>query len=351
MEQTAIYECPNCGAGLTFDAEKQLFACEFCLSEFTREQVREANSEETIRERRAAEEAYNAQMNEYECQSCGARIVADEHTVASFCAYCHNPVVLVGRLSGEMAPQKIIPFRYGKDAAKERFLAFVRKKWFVPKAFFQPEQVEHISGVYYPFWVTDVDVDSSMEAHATDVRTWRSGDREYREVSHYQIHRRGNIHFEDLTTAALSDADKQMLEGILPFPSKALEPFSMPYLSGYTAKKRNLAQDDVKGELKSRINRYSEQILRRTVGPYSTLDVQAGRSRVLRSHWDYSLLPVWVLTYRSGSGKVYTYTMNGHTGKVHGELPVSKLKLFLFSAFLAVLLAAILTLIGGVMLQ
>ena len=43
MEQTAIYECPNCGAGLTFDAAKQLFACEFCLSEFTRDEVLAAN--------------------------------------------------------------------------------------------------------------------------------------------------------------------------------------------------------------------------------------------------------------------------------------------------------------------
>lgn len=350
MEQTATYECPNCGAGLLFNAEKQLFACEFCLSEFSRDEVESANSDETIRARRAAEEAYNAQMNEYECQNCGARIVADEHTVASFCAYCHNPVVLVGRLSGEMAPQKIIPFRYGKDDAKKRFLEFVRKKWFVPKAFFRPEQVERISGIYYPFWVTDVDADASMEAHATNVRVWRSGNREYREVSHFQIHRRGNIHFEDLTTAALSDADKRMLEGILPFPSKALQPFSMPYLSGYTAKKRNLGRDDIKGELKARIDRYSEQILRGTVGPYSTLDVQAGRSRVLRSRWDYSLLPVWVLTYRSDRGKVYVYTMNGHTGKVHGELPVSKLKLSLFAFGLAVLLTGILTLIGGAFL-
>ena len=135
MEQTAIYECPNCGAGLTFDAAKQSFACEFCLSEFTRDQVLDANTDEKMREKQAEEAAYNAQMNEYECQSCGAHVVADAHTVASICAYCHNPIVLVGRLSGEMKPQKIIPFYYDKEAAKNRFLAFVKKKWFVPKSF------------------------------------------------------------------------------------------------------------------------------------------------------------------------------------------------------------------------
>ena len=351
MEQTVTYQCPNCGAGLTFDAQKQLFACEFCLSEFTREQVLEANSEEKQREKDAEEAAYNAQMNEYECRNCGAHIMADENTVASFCAYCHNPIVLIGKLSGEMKPQKVIPFKYDKEAAKSRFLAFVKKKWFVPKAFFRPEQVERISGVYYPFWVADADTDSVLDAHATRVRRWRSGNKEYCETSEFRIHRRGKIHFEDITVSANSEEDKQMLEGILPFPSEALTEFSVPYLSGYTAKKRNLESREVRGEVKARINGYANRILRDTIGSYSTVSIRESGSRVLASHWDYSLLPIWILTYKSDRGKIYTYAMNGHTGKVFGELPVSRWKLALFGAGIALLATLILTFLGGLMLS
>ncbi|MBE6529295.1 MAG: TFIIB-type zinc ribbon-containing protein [Ruminococcaceae bacterium] len=348
-EQTATYECPNCGASLTFNAAEQLFTCEFCLSKFTREQVLSANSEEKIREQEAAEEAFNAQMNEYECKHCGAHVITDEHTVASECAYCHNPIVLVGRLSGEMKPQKIIPFGYDKAAAEEVFFKFVKKKWFVPKSFFVKEQVEKIAGIYYPFWVTDANTDSRIQAHATKVRTWRTGNREYTETSHFEIYRRGKIHFEDLTTAALSDADKKMLEGILPYPSAALEDFSMPYLSGYAAKKRNLERDDIKAELKGRIDHYSERILRATISAsYTTMKVYGRESRVLNSHWDYSLLPVWVLTYRDEKrNKNYVYTMNGHTGKVHGELPVSRWKLAALFGAVATALTGLFTLIGG----
>ncbi len=351
-EQAATYKCPNCGAALTFNAAKQLFTCDFCLSRFTREQVLSVNSEEKLREEKAAEEAFNAQMNEYECKHCGAHIIADENTVASTCAYCHNPIVLLGRLSGEMKPQKIIPFGYDKAAAEEIFFKFVKKKWFVPKAFFVKEQVEKIAGIYYPFWVTDANTDSQIKAHATRVRKWRSGNREYTEVSHFEIYRRGQIHFDDLTTAALSDADKKMLEGILPYPSAALEDFSMPYLSGYAAKKRNLEQDDIKAELKRRIDHYSEQILRSTIGIYTTMNVYGRSSRVLNSHWDYSLLPVWVLTYRDErKGKTYVYTMNGHTGKVHGELPVSRWKLLAFAGAVATVLTGLFSLIGGLFLK
>ena len=31
------YKCPNCGGGLTFNAEKQKYKCEYCLSEFSQE--------------------------------------------------------------------------------------------------------------------------------------------------------------------------------------------------------------------------------------------------------------------------------------------------------------------------
>ena len=141
-----------------------------------------------------------------------------------------------------------------------------------------------------------------------------------------------------------------MLEGILPYPSEALVDFSMPYLSGYTAKKRNLESVQLRGEVKDRICKYSERILRGTIGPYSTVSVIRSGARILGSHWDYSLLPVWILTYRAKSGRVYTYTMNGHTGKVFGELPVSKWKLFALGLGLTAFLTLLFTWLGGLLL-
>ena len=158
MNQTLIYECPACGAGVEFSADQQAFTCDFCRSKFTREELLQANSDEVLREKQAAQEEFNAHMNEYQCSNCGAEILADEHTSAGFCCYCHNPVVLVGRLSGAMRPQKIVPFQYGREAAKEKFLKFAKKKLFVPKDFFCEEQVEKITGIYYPFWITGLPI-------------------------------------------------------------------------------------------------------------------------------------------------------------------------------------------------
>ena len=350
MENIITYQCPNCGAGLAFDAAEQKFCCEFCLSEFLEEQLRQGqNAEETARREEETRE-YNESMNEYSCPSCGAAVVADQHTAADYCYYCHNPVVLVGKLSGQMRPHRIVPFKYDKEQAKEKFLQFATKKKFVPNNFFCKEQVEKISGVYYPFWITDADTVGELHADATRLRVWRIGNVEHTETSKFKIHRKGNIHFEDITSSAFSQADKNMLEGVLPYPSEALQEFSMPYLSGYVAKKRDIEREALSGEIKGRMNRYAETLLRRTVSGYNTTTVRNLDLQIGSSHWEYSLLPVWVLTYRSKKGKVYTYAMNGHTGKIYGELPISFWKLGLLFGALVLALTPIFALLGGMLL-
>ena len=179
MNTTVTYSCPNCGAGLVFDAEKQAFSCEFCLSEFTEEQLAEDGAEEKAEAHRRADEAYCGSMNAYVCNNCGAEVVADETTAADICCYCHNPIVLAGKLSGQMRPDKVIPFQYDKEEAEKQFLAYTKKKWFLPNDFFAPDQAQKIAGIYYPFWVTDADTNSHLRATATRVRTWRRGDTQY----------------------------------------------------------------------------------------------------------------------------------------------------------------------------
>ena len=45
------YNCPSCGAELYFNADKQKFACEFCESEFTSEEISSEASNEAAEKR------------------------------------------------------------------------------------------------------------------------------------------------------------------------------------------------------------------------------------------------------------------------------------------------------------
>ena len=257
MDTTLTYLCPNCGAGLNFDPEKQKFSCEFCMSDFTEEALSQTDAESKATEEQTLNEDYCEHMLEYCCPSCGAVVTVDDSTVADYCYFCHNPVVLVGKLSGQRRPNKIIPFKFGKDEAKKRFLEWAKKKKFCPNDFFSDEHADKIQGIYYPFWVTDADTVSRLDTMAHRTRVWFMGNRKYIETSDFKIERKGNIHFEDIVTSALSEADKAMLEGVLPYPSDSLIDFSMPYLQGFSAKKRDIERDRIENEIKCRMDNYA----------------------------------------------------------------------------------------------
>ena len=140
---TLEYKCPSCGGPLKFNPETQNFTCEYCFSSFSDAQVQQMYSQKEQQqtrderevERAEQQKAQAAQQGEdsgdyavsYSCPSCGAEVVTDETTAATFCYYCHNPVVLEGRVSGEFLPDKIIPFQFDKDNGFE-VSAFVGDK-------------------------------------------------------------------------------------------------------------------------------------------------------------------------------------------------------------------------------
>ena len=349
-QNTVAYQCPCCGAGLGFDPEKGKFACEFCLSEFEEGELAGGGAAEAAAKQAAEGEAYCDQMNLFTCPNCGAEVVADDNTVADFCYYCHNPVVHAGRLSGQLRPNRIIPFRITKEEAETMFLKWCKSKWFVPKDFKSPVHAAQIRGVYYPFWITDADANGEARFEATQVRSWQRGEYNYTETRVFDLDRAGDIHFEDIVTCALSDADKKMLEGILPYPSEELSEFSLPYLSGFLAKKRDIERDTLSEEVRERMHTYTQELLARTVsGRYSGVTPLDVRVKIKESHWEYALLPIWILTYTHKDGRVYTFALNGSTGKIYGELPVSYPKLAILAGAIALPATAILTAIGGVL--
>lgn len=337
------YQCPNCAAGLVFNPEKGKLCCEFCLSEFTEEELKaqsesmaaedaaSAAAEQAAHESEQVDEEYCAQLSDYQCASCGAEILCDDHTAATECPYCHNPVILGGRLSGQMKPHKVIPFTFSKEQAEAKFLEFAGKKWFVPRDFIAPRQVEKITGIYYPFWVTDGDTNAQMSARAKRVRSWRSGDYRYTETSNFRIYRAGEIHFEDIVTPAITEEDREMLDGILPYPSDSLEDFSMMRLQGFLAKKRNIESEQVRDAVRVRMANYAQTLLRNTIHGYTSVTPNAPRLLVRQMRWEYTLMPIWLLTYHR-KGKTYTYAMNGYTGKVYGQLPVCGKRLSVLGA-------------------
>lgn len=335
------YKCPNCGGGLKFDPVSQKLKCEYCLASFTEDDMKRLEAEEA----KKREDGGSAAV--YTCPSCGAEIVTDETTAATFCYYCHNPVVLSGRLSGEFLPDYVIPFAVDKKKAREIFLGWIGKKKFVPRSFFSEDQIEKMTGVYFPYLMYSCTVEGKLTAEAERMNSWVTGNIRYTEHKRFKVERSGELDVKNVTRNALSKSNRELIEAVLPFDMEKLQPFSMSYLSGFQAEKRDMDEAGFTPEVEEEVKNYTFQNLQSSISGYSSVNVKDSDMRIRDPNWKYALLPVWVMTYRDrGKDTTYYFAMNGQTGKTCGKLPVDKGKLT--ALFLSVFVpVSALILIGG----
>ncbi|MGX7417479.1 TFIIB-type zinc ribbon-containing protein [Carnobacterium gallinarum] len=350
------HKCPNCDAGLTFNPDTQQFHCEYCLSNFTASQleafqnpVSSDQETEATTEQNAAFESYESppltEANLYSCPSCGAEIVTETTTAATYCYYCHNPVILAGRLEGDFLPDAIIPFSIGKERATQQFLNWVQKKKFIPKAFFNEKQIENITGIYFPYWIIDGSVDGQLTADTSVVTSWRNGDTEYINTKQYTSLRKGTMQFNGIFRNALSKNSASMIESIHPYDLSSLTKFSSSYLSGFQAEKRNKEMDVFQTEIQQNIRRNGETMLKSTLSGKSSIKKLTVQLNDVQLKPKYVLLPVWILNYQKNQ-RNYSYIMNGQTGKFFGELPIDSKKMAVLFAGLTGIFF-ILFLLGG----
>lgn len=343
------YKCLNCGAPLSFNADKQLFSCDYCDSDFAEEILLNMDAEllqktDAQAESTAAAPDIAAEELLYNCPSCGAEIITEPTTAATICYFCHNPVVLVGKLANDERPHRVVPFMVSREKAVESFFAWMRKKKYVPRDFMSREQIDNISGVYYPYWLADYSGEASFSGEGIKNITHIMGDYRVTTTKHYDVERQMHVSYNDVARSALQKADHKLAEGVHPFDMQQAREFSPAYLSGFLAERRDIEAATVQPDIERELFDYTQNILRGQAG----YDQLRGTTTVNYSQVDYKycLLPTWVLTYKDTKGKHYYYAMNGQNGRTCGILPIAKAKLLSHSAIFGGIIAAALMIVG-----
>ena len=149
--------------------------------------------------------------------------------------------------------------------------------------------------------------------------------------------------FDDILVPASRGVHADLLEKIEPFPTTdegALKPYDPGYLSGWVVEQYQI---DLLAAAQDSRNRMDG-----AVHSMCASQVPGDTYRNLQIHADYSaltfkhvLLPVWLLTYNYGATS-YQVIVNGMTGKIAGEYPISWLKVAftLLVVFIIVLIIA-----------
>ena len=327
------YKCPCCDGAIEFSSAAQKMKCPYCDTEFEMETILAYDQElqQDTDDDMSWDTAAGGEWTEgeaeglrvYICQTCAGEIVADEHTGATSCPYCGNPVVMMGQFAGDLKPDWVIPFKLDKNAAVEALKRHYTGKRLLPRVFADENHLREIKGVYVPVWLFDADAQADLRWKATRTRTWSDSNYIYTETQHYSVTRGGTIGFHRVPVDGSSKMDDALMESIEPFDFSEAVDFQTAYLSGFLADKYDVNSDQSVERANERIRRSTEEAFTATVGGYSTMIPVSNHVNLQNGAAKYALYPVWLLT-TEWQGKNYIFAMNGQTGKFVGDLPLDK---------------------------
>ncbi len=347
------YKCPSCGSAIVFDGNSQKISCSACGLEMPVADYEEmyggfSEPESVEYANSTSYEPETMNMKTYHCQSCGAELMSDEFTSAVMCSFCGNPSLVEDRLQGAFKPQRIIPFKIDKEQAQQIYKSWVKKGKLTPSTLATHSTIEKISGLYVPFWLYDYNARSNMRVNAKRIRKKRRGDIEYTYTDHFYVYRDVEANFHKVPADASQKMDDDAMDKMEPYNYNEMQPFAMPYLSGYLSERYNFTSEMMLQRVGQRINKYITDITRNTIKGYDIVNVVNNQVRMNNTDCEYVLLPVWVLNCRYNN-KEFSFMLNGQTGKIVADRPISKSKALLWGLGIFVILFLIMS-FGGVLI-
>ena len=343
--QVTEFKCPACTAPLHFSEETGRLECDYCGSSFSVEEMESRSAEKEQQaaeafEKAAAEAKADAKdwdgpdaqdswdeagthLKTYSCPSCGAELICDEATAATSCPYCGNNAIIPGQFRGALKPELVIPFQIGKDEAVKALKAHYKGKPFLPKSFSDENHIQEIKGIYVPFWLFDGQAEADVSFAATRSTVMVTGRERITTTRHFDVRRAGTVSFEKIPVDASKKMPDDYMDSLEPFRYDAMVPFSTAYLPGFFADIPDVSIEECSLRAELRATDTAVESMSRQVSGYETCIPTRKDAQLRRGKVRCALLPVWLLSTQ-WEGQNFLFAMNGQTGKMVSDLPVSK---------------------------
>ncbi len=333
-QQLLEYRCPACGASLRFDSASQQVVCPYCDSSFApqslidydsflNEDAKNQTSDSWAKDPSQWTKDEATGLNVYTCAACGGEVLGDDTLASARCPFCDNAVIMKRQFTGDWKPDLVLPFKLDKKTAQDAFRKHLHGKKLLPKAFRSESCIEEIKGMYVPFWLFTSDVSASMRFKGTKARAWTDGAFDYVETSRYALLRAADARFTRIPVDGSEKMDDALMDSLEPFDFSEAVDFQTAYLSGYFSDRYDVNADVSVERAKARFQKTMVTHLSATTGGFGSVAAESSNVSERNNVREYALLPVWLLHVR-WKGKLYTFAMNGQTGKFVGNLPLDK---------------------------
>jgi hypothetical protein len=344
------FPCESCGAPLAFNIGAQRLKCEHCgfekaieFAEGTRPVSENdlAAGLQAQATKRSTPQA--ADKQEVRCRGCGAIVVFEGSLTSSSCAYCDTPLQVKDAHTADhpIRVDGIATFQVEDRAAKQAVRNWVNGRWFAPGVWKKRGVDGKFDGVYMPFFTFDAATFTRYSGERGDAYYVEvgSGEQKRRERRVRWSHAAGAFQrfFDDVCIPALQSLPQSLLQGLEPWPTDQLMPFSDAALAGKRAHTYEKTLDVCFGLAKERIEDELRSDVRQRIGG-DEQRVHSQDTQYSALTYKHVLLPVWILAYRYGD-KPYRVVVNAVTGQVHGERPWSIPKIVAAVVFALIVVA------------
>ena len=150
---TQFIKCEGCGANMVFDPDKQVLSCAHCGSQ--KEFNLHTYADEISLTDGFSEDRWEGNVDQYECDNCGAKVVLSSGETANKCPFCGTSHVQKSQTLTGLKPNALLPFTFGKERALQLSKSWAKGKFFAPKKFKKKLQAENLNGVYVPCFTFD----------------------------------------------------------------------------------------------------------------------------------------------------------------------------------------------------
>ncbi len=351
------FACPACGAEAHWNPSRQALVCPYCGTVAPMQSpdapggVKEHDLVTALRNLPDESRGWKAVKVSVRCKSCDAISVFDPEKVAQRCEFCGSAQIIpYEQVKPPISPESLLAFKVDQPGVRESLRRWYGSRWFAPNRLKSAALTDTVHGVYLPYWTFDAQVDAAWTAesgyyyYTTETYRDSNGQTQTRQVRHTRWEsssgRLGHF-FDDALIPATKGVHGELLPKIEPFPTKELIPYAPDYVAGWVVEQYQL---DLIGAAKRSRDRMESEIQGMCASQvpgdtHRNLRVQANFSGQTFKH---VLLPVWLVSYNYGR-KAYQVLVNGHTGRIAGQHPLSFVKIFF-------LILAILSAVGLVAL-
>ena len=338
-EKETDKKCPSCGGVMEFNPSNGKMTCPYGgYEEEIQVEQKEFVAQELDFSTVGDDDAscdWGTATKTVICKSCGAETVYDVNEIANVCPYCGSNQVMEQESSKVMAPGGVVTFQISAKEASERFREWIGRKFFCPKLAKDSAKPKAFKGLYTPFWTFDSNTKSTYTAEygIDHVEEDKDGEK-HTTTDWYRTSGKYKRFFDDLLISASSKQNEQMLEGLEPYDTTKAVEYKPEYMAGFAAEKYSVKVKDAWEKAKKKI----QSLLRRDVEEKITREKACDHVRDVRINtvhedvtYKYLLLPVWISSFQY-KDKVYHFMINGQTGKVSGETPISWIKVAIVTA-------------------